>query len=238
MLLLPGLGVLLVAAVVYLAVSRRPSGPVKPSGDIHYLALGDSYTIGTAVGPANAFPPRLAKHLEQATGKKVGVVNLGVNGYTTEDLIREELPHLGDAHWDVVTVLIGVNDYVQGRGEAAYRASLSRIYPRLAALGLPAGRVVVVSIPDFSFTPAGSGFGRPSEIEAGLRRFNVVNREEAQRAGLPFVDIFDLSRSRPSAQDWIAGDGLHPGPAQLQAWADAAWERARAAWSAAAAPES
>ncbi|GAC1583004.1 MAG: SGNH/GDSL hydrolase family protein [Candidatus Dormibacteria bacterium] len=224
-------GALLLLGAV-LALSRRSAGPVTPSGDLHYLALGDSYTIGTAVGPENSLAPRLARHLEEATGKKVGVVNLGVNGYTTEDLIREELPHLNDAHWDVITVLIGVNDYVQGRSEAEYRASLGRIYPQLAALGLPRGRVVVVSIPDFSFTPAGSSFGRPGEIEAGLRRFNVINREEADRAGLPFVDIFDLSRSRRSAQGWIAGDGLHPGPVQLQAWADAIWSASRSGWPA------
>lgn len=223
------IGVLLVA-VGLVALSRR-GAPVIATGDLHYLALGDSYTIGTAVGADNSFPPRLARHLEDATHKKVGVVNLGVNGYTTEDLIRDELPHLGDARWDVITVLIGVNDYVQGRSEAEYRASLSRIYPRLAGLGLARGRVVVVSIPDFSFTPAASSFGRPDEIAAGLRRFNTVDREEAEKAGLPFVDIFDLSRSRTSTSGWIASDGLHPGELQLQAWADTIWAAVEVQWT-------
>ena len=224
------LGALLVL-VGFLVLSRRGAGgAVTATGDLHYLALGDSYTIGTAVGADKSFPPRVAAHLEAVTHKKVGVVNLGVNGYTTEDLIRDEMPHLPDARWDVITVLIGVNDYVQGRSEAEYRASLGRIYPRLKALGLPAGRVVVVSIPDFSFTPAGSGFGSPPVIQAGLRRFNAINREEAEKSGLPFVDIFDLSRSRPTADGWIAGDGLHPGPVQLQAWADAVWEAVKTNW--------
>ena len=215
----------------FLLLRRGTDGPVSATGDIHYLALGDSYTIGTAVGADRSFPPRLAHHLEVATGKRVGVVNLGVNGYTTENLIRAELPHLHDARWDLVTVLIGVNDYVQGRTESAYRTSLRHIYSQLAGLGLSHGRVVVVSIPDFSYTPAGSSFGVPAQIEAGLRRFNAVNREEADRAGLRFVDIFAVSRERIGANGWVAGDGLHPGEAQLQAWADHIWEQVRAGWT-------
>jgi len=230
MALLPVLLGILLVGVGLLALSRRGSGPVRVTGDLHYLALGDSYTIGTAVGPENSFPPRLARHLEAQTRKQVGVVNLGVNGYTTEDLVRDELPHLGDSRWDLITVLIGVNDYVQGRSEAEYRASLGRIYPRLAALGLPLGHVVVVSIPDFSYTPAGSSFGRPDDIAAGLRRFNAINRAEAERVGLPFVDIFELSRSRVAAQGWVAGDGLHPGQVQLQAWADVTWAAVKGSW--------
>ncbi|MGI8607918.1 MAG: SGNH/GDSL hydrolase family protein [Candidatus Dormibacteria bacterium] len=223
---------LVVLAVAAVVVLRRGGGAVTPGGELHYLALGDSYTIGTALGADKSFPPRLAKHLEAATGKRVGVVNLGVNGYTTDNLIRDELPHLHDAHWDLVTVLIGVNDYVQGRSEGQYRTSLRRIYDELRQAGLPHGRVIAVSIPDFSFTEAGSSFGQPAEIEAGLRRFNVVNREEADRAGLPFVDIFEVSRSGIGRPGWVAGDGLHPGEPQLQAWADHIWEQSRAALTA------
>lgn len=203
---------------------------MSATGDVHYLALGDSYTIGTALAPSRSFPPRLAAHFEAATGKHVGVVNLGVNGYTTEDLIGYELRHLGDVRWDVVTVLIGVNDFVQGRSEQQYRASLRSIYERLGALGLPPGRVVAVSIPDFSFTPSGAALGPPRNIEAGLRRFNLVGKEEADRAGFPFVDIFDLSRSLAGSPDWVAPDGLHPGEPQLQAWADRVWEIVHVFW--------
>lgn len=197
-------------------------------GDLNYLALGDSYTIGTALTPEKSFPPRLARHLETATARPVGVVNLGVNGYTTEDLIRDELPHLRDARWDVVTVLIGVNDHVQGRSTDEYRTSLRRIYTDLKALDLAPGRVVGVGIPDFSYTPAGASFGRPDAIEAGIQRFNGVAGEEAARAGFPFVDIFAVSRARIGSPGWVAGDGLHPGEAQLQAWADHVWATAGA----------
>ena len=219
--------VVLLLVVAAVLVWRSASATVTPSGAIHYLALGDSYTIGTAVGANRSFPPRLARQLETATGKQVGVVNLGVNGYTTANLIRDELPHVRDARWDVITVLIGVNDYVQGRSEGEYRTSLRRIYDELRRAGLPQGKVIAISLPDFSYTPAGSSFGSPAEIETGLRRFNVVNQEEAARAGLPFVDIFEVSRSRIGSPGWIAADGLHPGEAQLQSWADHIWDASR-----------
>ncbi|MFN2465325.1 MAG: SGNH/GDSL hydrolase family protein [Candidatus Dormibacteria bacterium] len=212
-------------AFAYLRGAGR-RGPVSATGQLHYLALGDSYTIGTALTPAQSFPPRLARHLEAATGQSVGVVNLGVNGYTTKDLARDELPHLKDARWDVITVLIGVNDFVQGFSEADYRTNLRHIYDELRALGLPRGRVVAVSVPDFSFTPAGASFGAPADIAAGIQRFNAVAREEADRAGLPFVDIFGVSRSHIGSAGWVAGDGLHPGEAQLQAWADHVFQEA------------
>ena len=227
--ILPVLVLLLLVAVA--AVVLRRGGPVRATGDIHYLALGDSYTIGTSVGPDRSFPHRLAARLETASGKPVGVVNLGVNGYTTTNLIRNELPHLRDARWDVITVLIGTNDYVQGRSDDQYRASLRRIYDELKQVGLPHGRVVAVSVPDFSYTPAGGSFGRPADIEAALRRFNAVNRQEAERAGLPFIEIFETSRSRIGSPGWLAADGLHPGEVQLQAWADYIWEQAGAGLS-------
>ncbi|MEA2684251.1 MAG: acyl-CoA thioesterase [Chloroflexota bacterium] len=224
--------VLVGLAVLAFVVRAGGRGPVTATGDIHYLALGDSYTIGTALTPAKSFPPRVARHLEDATGKRVGVVNLGVNGYTTEDVIRHELPHLADARWHVVSVLIGVNDYVQGRTEAQYRTSLRQILVELKALGLPAGRVVVVSIPDFSYTPTGAAFGRPADIEAGLRRFNAIGLEEARRAGMPFVDIFEVSRAQAGTPGWVAPDGLHPGEPQLQAWADRVWTDVMPTWGA------
>ena len=129
---------------------------------IRYLALGDSYTIGTSVTQAENFPTALAEKLRQLAGRPVSITNLGVNGYTTRDLIRDELPRARPGEFDVVTVLIGVNDFVQGVPLAQYRTNLSSIYDSLVALNLPHGRLVAVSVPDFSFTPTGASFGRPA----------------------------------------------------------------------------
>ena len=96
---------------------------------IRYLALGDSYTIGTGLeDETQNFPSLLAGRLKDETGIDVALVNLGVNGYTTTDLILEELPVAQHARPELVTILIGANDIVQGSDEAGYRYRLQQIY--------------------------------------------------------------------------------------------------------------
>src|ERR1700687_3874924 len=129
---------------------------------MRYLALGDSYTIGTgASNQAHSYPSILAMRLNEATGLQVDVTNPAVDGFTTLDLIENELPYLGQVKPHLVTILIGVNDLVQGRSLAEYGESLSTIYDRVAALALPVGQVVAISVPNWSVTPAAASFGDP-----------------------------------------------------------------------------
>lgn len=227
----------LLAATALLLVSACGGGtsvsdPTPQAGGLRYLALGDSYTIGTgSSGLSASFPGVVSDYLRRATGRPVDLRNLGVNGYTTSDLIREELPHAAPYRPDYVTVLIGVNDWVQGVDESAYTRNLRHIYDSVALLGLPAAHVAVVSIPDFSYTPAAASFGAPPQIQTGLRAFNRLAAVEAGKRGWKFVDIFDLSRSRMGSPGWIAGDGLHPGDVQYRAWGDYIWGEIALDWT-------
>jgi lysophospholipase L1-like esterase len=211
----------------------RTPGPalsVSP-GTAHYLALGDSYTIGTgSSSPSKRWPEIIARRLEAATGRPVNVTNLGVGGFTTADLIDVELPHLKDARWDYISVLVGVNDFFQGYDEPHYHARLVQVYDAVAALNLPPGRVLAVSIPDYSYTPEGASSGRPSDIINGLRLFNATARVMAEMRGFTWVDIFEVSRSQAGTPGWIARDGLHPGDRQYQAWADHIWDHVGPSW--------
>jgi len=127
---------------------------------IRYLALGDSYTIGTGLeDEAQNFASLLAGRLKEETAIDVALVNLGVNGYTTTDLIREELPVARSVRPELVTVLIGANDIVQRSDEATYRGRLQQIYQAIQELGVPAARVLAISIPDFSPLPGAAPFG-------------------------------------------------------------------------------
>jgi acyl-CoA thioesterase I len=156
---------------------------------------------------------------------------MGAGGFTTSDLIEIELPHLQDKSWDYVSILVGVNDYFQGYDEPQYHARLVEIYDALAALNLPRGRVLAVSIPDYSYTPEGAASGRPGDILEGLKLFNASARVTAQLRGFTWVDIFEVSRSRVGSPGWIAADGLHPGDSQYQAWAGHIWERVGPTWA-------
>ena len=198
---------------------------------IRYLALGDSYTIGTGASDnAHNFPSILAGLLSKATNKQVALANPAVNGYTTLDLIAKELNYL-DGKPDVVTVLIGVNDLVQNRSVEDYRASLRQIYDRIRGLGLPAGRVAAISIPNWSVVPAAAQYGGPQLIKAVTNDYNTAAKEEALERGFVWVDITGVSTYRLGAPGWIAGDQLHPGDMQYQAWTEVIWDRVRDAWT-------
>ena len=180
---------------------------------MRYLALGDSYTIGTgASSDANAWPSIVASRL------RADLTNPAVNGYTTEDVIREELPLFRTLKPELVTVLIGVNDLVQGRTPDAYRKSLRAIYDEVKD-----ARVVAVSIPTWSYVPAAADFGGAMHVERLTGTFNAIAREEAEARGFAWVDIGPVSTSGIGSRGWIASDQLHPGDAQYAAWAEVIW---------------
>ena len=175
-----------------------------------YLALGDSYTIGTgASDESRSWPAIIAARLPAE------LTNPAVNGYTTEDLIRDELPLVEIVNPDLITVLIGVNDLVQGRSVDQYRHSLATIYGAIEDRP-----VVAVSIPTWSYVPAADGFGGAEYVERLTGEFNDVARGQATARGFAWVNIGPVSASRIGSPGWIASDQLHPGDAQYAAWAE------------------
>ena len=207
------------------------------SSQIRYLALGDSYTIGTgASDESHNFPSILSGLVSKATGSRVELTNPAVNGFTTLDLIAKELSHLERVKPDVVTVLIGVNDLVQNRSVDEYRTSLREIYDCIGGLGLPSGRVAAISIPNWSVVPAAAQYGEPQLIKSVTNGFNVAARKEALDLGFDWVDITGVSTYSLGSPGWIASDQLHPGDAQYAAWAEVIWDRVRDAWARASRP--
>lgn len=201
---------------------------------IRYLALGDSYTIGTGASEESRnFPSWLARRLEEEGGVRVALQNPAVNGYTSRDLIDRELPQVIRKP-DVCTILIGANDVVQGLSTDLYRHNVGRIYDFARGFALPAGRVGALSIPDFSVMPAAVSFGAPPALSHRIDAFNAAAREQAERRGFPWIDLTDLSRSGAGRPGWAADDQLHPADAQYRAWADWIWPRLRSGWITAA----
>ena len=188
---------------------------------LRYVALGDSYTIGTSVAPADRWPDRLATSLATRTPpvRLDLVANLGVNGYTSADLIREELPAVAAHAPDFVSVLIGVNDVVQGVPDHLYARNAAAILDALLEI-VPARRIVVVSIPDYTVTPSGADYGDPDRQREGIVRNNATSAGLARQRGIAFVDVFELSRRAAGDRTLVAADGLHPSGAQYELWAE------------------
>jgi lysophospholipase L1-like esterase len=201
---------------------------------LRYLALGDSYTIGTgASSKAGNYPSILAARLTKAVGRKVGLTNPAVNGFTTLDLIANEVGYVDRLKPQLVSILIGVNDIVQGRTVEQYRISLVEIYDAVAALGLPPGRVVAISIPNWSEVPAAPNFGDKAALRRLTDTFNSIAQREAKSRSFTWIDITAVSTSAMGSTGWISADQLHPGDAQYAAWAEVIWNAVQQPWTAA-----
>ncbi|MFI5254608.1 MAG: SGNH/GDSL hydrolase family protein [Candidatus Limnocylindrales bacterium] len=196
-----------------------PSASAAP-GTLRYVALGDSYTIGTSETEAARWPNQLVDRLGGTPPTLELVANLGLNGRTSADVIRDQLPQLDGLRPDFVSLLIGVNDVVQGVTLERYRANLGTIFDALLAR-LPADRIVTVATPDYTVTPAGADYGDPVRKSAAIRAVNASLLELATARGIAFVDIYDLSLRAAGDDSLLASDGLHPSGAQYALWVDA-----------------
>jgi lysophospholipase L1-like esterase len=181
----------------------------RPPVAARYLALGDSYTIGESVDPAQRWPVQLAQALDLPPPTIIARTGWSV---AQLDAAMDRVLLLDD--YDLVTLLIGVNDQFRGGTIEAYRPAFRGMLARAIGLAGDPCRVVVLSIPDYGNTP----FGQPraEAIGAAIDAFNQVNREETERAGAEYVDITAISREADPAL--VAADGLHPSGAQYRRW--------------------
>jgi lysophospholipase L1-like esterase len=186
---------------------------------VRYVALGDSYTIGTSVRPAERWPDQLVRALGPTEPTLELVANLAVNGYTSSDLIRAELPAVARLDPGFATVLIGVNDVVRRVSLDTYVANVATILDTLLGRLAP-DRIVTVATPDYTVTPAGADYGDPGRRHDGIVAVNGALARLAAERGIAFVDIFDISLGAAADRALIATDGLHPSGVQYARWVE------------------
>lgn len=187
------------------------------SDRLRYVAIGDSYTIGTALTrESDRWPDRLVAAVEPPPGLEL-VANLAVNGFTSRDVIDVELPRVAALRPGFASLLVGVNDVVQGVPSEMFRANAARLLDGLLDL-LPADRLLTVATPDYTVTPQGASYGDPVVQAAGIRTANATLRDLATERGIAFVDIHDLSLRAAGDRSLVADDGLHPSGAQYALW--------------------
>jgi lysophospholipase L1-like esterase len=184
-----------------------------------YLALGDSYTIGEDIPESDRWPNQLARRLA-AGGIDTDVTIVARTGWTVNELWRGIQANPPEGTFDLVTLLIGVNDQYRGYPSIGYRDDF-RFMLNIAIeyAGGDPDHVVVLSIPDWGVTPFAAG--RDTQTIAGqIDEFNAINREETERAGVLYVDITPVSRTVKANSDLIAADGLHPSGRMYSEWVD------------------
>jgi len=194
--------------------------PTNPA--LRYVALGDSYTIGTALdSAADRWPEQLVERLQTVAGSPLLelVANLGVNGFTTRNVIDVELPQLARLEPQFASLLIGVNDVVQRVPPETYEANAAAILDALLVTLVPS-RIVTAATPDYTVTPQGASYGDPVTQSAGIRRNNAILERLAAERGIAYVDTFDISLRAGTDRRLVADDGLHPSGAQYALWVD------------------
>lgn len=201
--------------------TANPQSAVTNTTDsttIRYVALGDSYTICEGANEKDSWPVHLAADL---TAKKIPVsliANPSRTGWTTQDLIDRELPVFDQSNADAVTVLIGVNDWVQGVDVVTFRKNLKFILDHVQAKLEDKQNILLITIPDFGVTPTGKNYSGGRDISAGISAFNDVIKEEAKARNLPLVDIFETTKEMGKDKTLVAPDGLHPSAKEYAIW--------------------
>src|SRR6266513_47459 len=185
---------------------------------IRYAVIGDSYSSGEGAKPSESWPVLLTPHLK-SQGVDVDLVsNPSVTGWTTKDAIDKELPKFVRSNPNFATLLIGVNDWVQGVDETTFRNRFSYLLDQMLAVLPNKKHLLVVTIPDFGVTPTGPKYARGRNIHEGIMQFNQIVTEEARKRGLSVVDIFLLSKKMGQDKSLVAKDGLHPSAKEYAMW--------------------
>ena len=184
-----------------------------------YLALGDSYTIGESVSAENRWPNQLAQLLE-TEGSLVEVTMIARTGWTVNELWEEIQANPPEGTYDLVSLLIGVNDQYRGYPLDGYREDFRHLLGKaIEYAGDDPDKIVVLSIPDWGFTPFAAN--RDTEaISKQIDKFNAVNLEETRGAGAHYVDVTIISRMAMDDFDLITGDRLHPSGKMYAMWAE------------------
>ena len=191
-----------------------PSMPI-----IRYLALGDSYTIGELVSPKDRWPVQLADLLENE-GIQTDLTVIARTGWTVDELWNGIQANPPEGTYDMVSLLIGVNDQYRGYPMDGYREDFRFMLGKaIEYAGGDPKRVVVLSIPDWGFTPFAAT--RPTEpISQQIDEFNAINLEETKAVGAYYVDVTIISRMAMDDFDLLTGDRLHPSGKMYAMWAE------------------
>ncbi|KLI98491.1 GDSL-type esterase/lipase family protein [Luteimonas sp. FCS-9] len=188
---------------------------------LRYLALGDSYTIGEGIAPESRWPVVLADAL-RAAGAAIDAPRIvATTGWTTDELDAGIDAAAPEGPFDLVSLLIGVNDQYRGRAVDDYVPRFEALLRRaLGFAGDRAERVFVLAIPDWGVTPFGAHSGRDvAAIARTLDAYNAAAAAVCARHGVAFVDIAPVSRAHGHAPAMLADDGLHPSAALHALWA-------------------
>nr|WP_315149141.1 SGNH/GDSL hydrolase family protein [uncultured Flavobacterium sp.] len=212
-------------------ISPKPSIPPTPaipttpiSNSINYLALGDSYTIGQSVCETCRYPEQLKTNLKTIYPKtEFSLKVIATTGWTTTNLISAIKTQNLDSNYDLVTLLIGVNNQYQHMDFGVYKKEFPELLNKAIALAKGNNKnVIVLSIPDYAYTPYAKNFdemGR-AKISTEIDQYNAFAESFCISKKVQFVSITDITRQGINNSNLVASDGLHPSETAYRLFAE------------------
>ncbi|MBK8501405.1 MAG: SGNH/GDSL hydrolase family protein [Saprospiraceae bacterium] len=207
--------------LVFINCSSSKQGLNSMSKEINYLALGDSYTIGESVGEQERYPMQLAANLRDQHFNMGDPRIIAKTGWTTMNLAEAiDDANLDGQTFDLVSLLIGVNDQYQSKLFSDYEPHFRKLLDKAISLAGGQGEnVFVISIPDYAHTPFGQKKD-PTKISQELNAYNEVNERVAREYGITYFNITPISRNGLQKPELVAADGLHPSGTMYKEWVD------------------
>lgn len=191
----------------------------------HYLALGDSYTIGEMVAPPDNFPGQVYAMMKNDTVDFQPARIIAKTGWTTDELetgiIAANNAEPLRSSYDFVSLLIGVNNQYRGRSVESYKPEFEELLKKaIRYADNRADRVVVLSIPDWGVTPFANGRDR-AQIAREIDAYNAANKLVAEQYNVHYINITPWTREAAADNSLLASDGLHPSGKEYKRWATA-----------------
>lgn len=200
---------------------QNPNPPLpNPPLPLRMLALGDSYTIGQGVAKEDRFPHQTVAMLKQLGRNFSEPDYIAQTGWTTANLLQAIASENKPKNYDIVTLLIGVNNQFQGRDTLEYRVQFTQcLQQAVEHAANRKNRVWVLSIPDYGVTPFGRLYN-PEKIAREIDAFNRINLAISQNMGVRYIEITQSTRDAAFNSGLIASDNLHPSAMAYKIWAE------------------
>ncbi|MGY6744060.1 MAG: SGNH/GDSL hydrolase family protein [Cecembia sp.] len=187
-----------------------------------YLALGDSYTIGEGVEEAGRYPNQTVKLLKDSGLSFDKPTIIATTGWTTDELQNGIVSaDIDGKTYDLVTLLIGVNNQYRGRDLENYTSEFQSLLEQAIQFAKnEANHVVVISIPDWGVTPFADERNTDKEkVAREIDLFNAANQEIAQAMGVHYIEITERYREIGAQEEMVVADKLHPSALVYAEWA-------------------
>ena len=188
-----------------------------------FLALGDSYTVGEGVSYEESWPSQFVDYaLERGIDFKNPEL-IAQTGWKTYDLLNAIRSSNLSVKYDFISLLIGVNNQFNSRPLIEFEDDLNEILTEINYLKKGNSKVIVISIPDWGYSPYGSNYDR-ERISDEIDQFNNILKKISEQNNLNFVDVTLISRLAIKEPNLIAEDNLHPSELMYSEWVKKIYE--------------